>query len=101
MPSSFQSKCYELLRRIPKGRVTTYKILAEALDSRAYRAVGHAMAVNPDPIHTPCHRVVCSDGRTGQYAMGSDRKIALLRSEGVEIMQGRILDFEKRLYHFD
>ena len=98
---SFNERCYALLRQIPKGKVTTYKLLAEALGTKAYRAVGNAMARNPDLVRTPCHRVVRSDGGVGGYAKGSDTKIALLRSEGVAVTNGKIDPLEEYLFTFD
>ncbi|MBI3026936.1 MGMT family protein, partial [Candidatus Woesearchaeota archaeon] len=48
MPSeSFNEKIYELLKKVPKGKVTTYKELAHSAGTRAYRAVGQAMRCNP------------------------------------------------------
>jgi len=44
---SFSDKVYDILRKVPKGRVTTYKEIAHALGSRAYRGVGQAMKKNP------------------------------------------------------
>ncbi|NOQ37063.1 MAG: methylated-DNA--[protein]-cysteine S-methyltransferase [Methylococcaceae bacterium] len=98
---SFNEKCYQLLSRIPEGRVTTYKEIAQALKTKAYRAVGNAMANNKTPIVIPCHRVVKSNGEIGNYALGVDKKIALLKQEGVSVENGRICDFSKRLYRFD
>ena len=97
---SFNERCYALLRTIPKGKVTTYKLLAEALGTKAYRAVGNAMARNPDLVRTPCHRVVRSDGGVGGYAKGSDEKIALLKSEGVIVTDGKIDPLERYLFAF-
>lgn len=97
---SFNERCYQLLHRIPKGKVTTYKELARALGTRAYRAVGTAMAKNPDLINTPCHRVVRSDGQIGQYALGSDKKCELLLSEGVDIKDLKVQSFEKYFFKF-
>jgi methylated-DNA-[protein]-cysteine S-methyltransferase len=102
MPAkSFNERCYALLRLIPKGRVTTYKIIAEALGTKAYRAVGNAMAHNPDLVTTPCHRVVGSDGSIGGYALGTDKKIALLRAEGIAVQNGKIVNFEALLFRFE
>lgn len=98
---SFNEQCYELLKRIPKGRVTTYKLMAEALGTKAYRAVGNAMAKNPDLVTVPCHRVVKSDGGIGGYALGREKKIELLRSEGVEVEDGRVVEPAALLYRFD
>ncbi len=98
---SFNQKIYSLLKKVPKGKVTTYKALAEALDTKAYRAVGQAMRCNPYAPKVPCHRVVSSDGRIGGF-MGSinpdskevKKKIKLLRKEGVKV-RGNKIDLKK------
>ncbi len=97
---SFNEKCYELLKLIPPGRVSTYKAIAAALQTRAYQAVGNAMAHNPNPIVVPCHRVVKSGGELGEFALGEAKKIELLQKEGVEIENGRVRDFQKLYYDF-
>ena len=97
---SFAEKCYQLLLRVPEGQVTTYKELAQALGSRAYRAVGQAMNRNPRLIEIPCHRVVCSDGEIGGYALGVEKKIELLQKEGVVIKGNRVEGMESILYRF-
>jgi len=95
----FSMKCVEIGRcrgfqrrvlletmRIPRGRVTSYGALAEAIRAPgAARAVGSALARNPFPLIIPCHRVVKSDGYAGQFGGGREMKKALLRMEGVEI----------------
>lgn len=50
---TFADKAYELLRKVPKGRVTTYKEIAHALGTRAYRGVGQAMRKNPYAPEVP------------------------------------------------
>jgi methylated-DNA-[protein]-cysteine S-methyltransferase len=103
--TSFNEKVYAMLRTVPKGRVTTYKNLANRLGTRAYRAVGRAMACNPYAPHTPCHRVVSSDGTIGGFSGTKElnsapirKKIAMLRKEGVVVKNGRIVNFEKISY---
>lgn len=96
----FYEQCYEVLRQVPKGHVTTYQEIAHALGSKAYRAVGSAMAKNTDIPNTPCHRVVKSDGSIGNYALGADKKIAILKEEEVEVQNGKVVDFEKVLFRF-
>ena len=98
---AFTAQCYALLKQIPAGRVTSYKELAKALNTKAYRAVGSAMAKNTDLIKTPCHRVVKSNGEVGEYALGSEEKIALLEKEGVKIIDKKVQDFENILFRFD
>lgn len=90
MPTKFQQECWELLKLIPKGKVTTYAAIAQALNSKAYRAVGQAMNKNPHPVVVPCHRVVASTGALHGYAYGLEKKQELLESEGIEIKDGRI-----------
>ncbi len=98
--NSFEQRCYELLKQIPKGKVTTYGEIARALDSRAWRAVGSAMAKNRQLFVIPCHRVVRSDGNIGQYALGADKKSELLQSEGVEINSGKVKDLGSYMHTF-
>ena len=74
---NFNDKCYNLITQIPKGKISTYKEIAKALNTKAYRAVGNAMAKNPNLIFVPCHRVIRSDGSIGGYALGINKKINL------------------------
>ncbi len=97
---NFSDRCYELLCQVPKGKVTTYQAIAHALDSKAYRAVGTAMAKNPNPIVVPCHRVVKSNTQIGNYAFGIDKKIALLEKEGIVVKNGKIVNFADVFYDF-
>ena len=86
----FYDKCYEVLRKVPSGKVTTYKDIAIALHSKAYRAVGNAMKNNPYAPDVPCHRVVNSDGSVGNYARGKKSKIKMLKREGIKIKSDKI-----------
>jgi len=101
MTTDFTAQCYVLIKQIPEGRVTSYKEIAKALNSRAYRAVGSAMAKNKDLITIPCHRVVKSDGKVGGYALGTETKIALLEKEGVKIKDKEVQDFDTLLFRFE
>jgi len=93
-------KLYDLLCKIPKGKVTTYKELAVKLRTKGYRAVGQIVGANPNAPQVPCHRVVKSDGSLGGYAFGIEKKIKILATEGVKIDDGKIVDFEKKLFKF-
>jgi methylated-DNA-[protein]-cysteine S-methyltransferase len=97
---TFNQRCYELLNQIPSGKVTTYKEIAKALGTKAYRAVGNAMAHNPNLITTPCHRVVKSTAEIGNYALGIEKKIALLEKENVRVREGKVENFEAVFYRF-
>lgn len=100
---NFNERCYELLRKVPKGKVTTYKALAHAVGTRAYRAVGNAMNKNPDSFlttkKTPCHRVINANGDIGGFAGNVKEKIRLLQEEGVVIVNNTI-DLKKFEYIF-
>ena len=97
---NFNQQCYELLSKIPEGKISTYKEIAKALNTKAYRAVGNAVAKNPNPIVVPCHRVINSNGLIGGYALGVNKKISLLKKEGMTIRKGKVLDYEKNIYSF-
>ncbi len=99
MAKNFSEKCYELLKKIPKGKVVTYKQIASKLRTKAYRAVGNAMSINPHAPRVPCHRVVCSDGKIGGYSKGISKKIKLLKSEGIEIKNNKV-DLKKYKFNF-
>ena len=103
MATELKERVWQKLNEIPKGKVTTYKLLAYALRSRAVRAVASAVGKNPNAPQTPCHRVVRSNGKIGNYThpLGVDRKIELLNSEGVEVnTKGYIVDFKNKIYEF-
>ncbi|RMF30365.1 MAG: MGMT family protein [Candidatus Nitrosothermus koennekii] len=87
---------YELLKRIPEGRITTYKALAMALGKpKASRVIGNILKNNPNPVIVPCHRVVRSDGKIGGYAYGKNVKKILLEIEGININNDTIVSFDK------
>ncbi len=82
----FQRTVLQAALRVPRGQVVTYAEIAKQIGKpKAFRAVGQALRRNPIPIVIPCHRVIASDGTLGGYAgeMGSQRKIKLLKLEGV------------------
>ncbi len=99
--SNFNERCYKLLKLVPEGKVTTYSEIAKALNSKACRAVGSAMARNSNLLVIPCHRVIRSDGYIGNYALGADKKAELLIKEGVAVSNGKVKDLGKVLYRFD
>ena len=81
---AFQQSVLRLTCRIPRGRVSTYHAIAVKLGRpQGARAVGQALATNPFPLMSPCHRVIRSDGQPGGYLGGCDMKRALLGMEGV------------------
>ena len=77
--TNFQLKVWEALLRIPPGRITSYRALAEALGlPRSARAVGGAVAANPVSYLIPCHRVIRETGRISNYEWGPARKRVML-----------------------
>ena len=79
---SFREKVLEIVRNIPKGSVMTYKTVAFLAGSpRACRTVGSIMSKNFDES-IPCHRVIRSDGKLGEYNRGAELKGERLRMEG-------------------
>lgn len=97
---SFNENCYSLLKKVPKGKLTTYKDIASALGTRAYRAVGNALHKNPHAPKVPCHRVVKSNGKVGGFALGKRKKIEMLKKEGIIIKGDKVVDFSGYLYKF-
>ncbi len=90
------SDVYDILSRIPEGKVTTYGDIAKALGRPgASRAIGRILNKNPNPIIVPCHRVVMSDGSIGGYAFGRARKKELLKKEGMRFTGYDLPDFAK------
>lgn len=80
--TAFQRAVWLALRRIPRGRTSTYGDIARTINApKAVRAVGAAIGKNPLSIMVPCHRVVGSNGKLTGYAGGLDRKQALLTLE--------------------
>jgi len=105
MPAFYQ-KVYRLLKKVPAGKVTTYKALAHTLGIRAYQAIGQAMRNNPYAPRIPCHRVIKSDGTLGGF-MGKTRgpaiekKKKMLEKEGIKFAGDKVQNFPKTLHKFN
>ena len=98
---NLEKRVYKKLSQIPKGKITTYGELAKAVDLKnGQRVIGRIMNKNHFPVIIPCHRVVNSDGKIGGYSYGEKVKTKMLSQEGLEIKNGKILDFEKRIFRF-
>lgn len=82
---TFKQKIYLVVKKIPRGKVLTYKEVARRAGSpKAYRAVGNILNQNMDP-KVPCHRVIRLDGKIGGYNRGRNAKIRILKLEGYKI----------------
>ncbi len=89
MPTEFQARVYALVCQIPRGKVTTYKAIADQLDCGSCQAIGQALKNNPYAPEVPCHRVVNSDLSLGGFCgkkQGPEalRKKTMLLEEGVQ-----------------
>ena len=90
------SHVYNIVAHIPEGKVTTYGDIARALGHpRASRLIGRILNKNPNPILTPCHRVIKSNGNIGGYAFGKARKKELLKKEGLCFVGDSTTEFAK------
>ena len=97
---NLDTKVYKLLMMVPKGKVTTYKAIADALGTKGYRAVGSILNKNPHTEDVPCYKVVNSNGTLGGYSKGLDEKIRKLRKDRIKVSDGKIKKFEKIVYKF-
>ena len=87
-----KKRVYNKLKGVPKGKVITYKEIARAVNSKAYRFVGMCMKHNKDPKNIPCYKVVKSNGEIGNYSApgGINKKISLLKLDGIRVTNKRV-----------
>ena len=91
--TEFQKRVWNAIATTPYASTLTYKQLAEKSgNASAFRAVAGACGANPIAIVIPCHRIISSTGKIGGYTGGLKRKIALLKSEGIELTRGGVHD---------
>lgn len=89
--SDFRQTIWQMLCKIPYGEVTTYGEIAKkiamnaGIKSMSAQAVGNAVGHNPISVIIPCHRVIGTGGNLTGYAGGIEKKIFLLRHEGVDV----------------
>jgi len=96
--TEFEASVLEYIKKIPKGKLTTYANIAKAIGHPgAARAVGNALNKNPWAPKVPCHRVVKSNGAIGGYAQGVKTKVKYLGQEGVIVRQGKVVGFKEKL----
>lgn len=101
MESNFFERVYEIARKIPYGRVTSYGAIAKALGSgRSARMVGWAMNASHNFEDIPAHRVVNRNGLlTGKHHFqGTNLMQQLLESEGIRVVDNQIVDFKKHFW---
>ncbi|MFH1974469.1 MAG: methylated-DNA--[protein]-cysteine S-methyltransferase [Pseudomonadota bacterium] len=90
--TEFQLLVLRAEHRIPRGSISTYRLIAEYIGKRnGARAVGNALANDPFPLIVPCHRAIRSDRHLGGYQGGLEMKRALLGKEGIPFdNEGRV-----------
>lgn len=95
-------KIYEKVCQIPKGKVSTYGIIAAKCGIKNPRVIGFALHKNKKPIEVPCHRVVNRFGKLSAAFVfgGVNIQKQWLNSEGVEVIDNTV-DLEKYLYTFE
>lgn len=82
--TAFQQAVWKALMAIPQGATCTYKEIAATIGRpKAVRAVGAAVGANPISYLIPCHRVIRTDGKLGGYRWGLERKVQMLKAEGI------------------
>ncbi len=99
---SFFEKVYEVAKKIPYGRVTSYGAIAKYLGmSRSARMVGWAMNASHGNSDIPAHRVVNRNGLlTGKHHFEGSRLMQqLLESEGIEVKDSQVVDFKKLFWN--
>ncbi|MDE7182453.1 MAG: MGMT family protein [Clostridia bacterium] len=102
MTQNFFERVYEVVKKVPKGKVTTYGDVARAIGApRCSRQVGWALHVNPEQGVIPCHRVIFANGALSYgFAFGGlEAQKAMLISEGVEVSADNKVDLKK--YRFE
>ncbi|NQY65253.1 MAG: methylated-DNA--[protein]-cysteine S-methyltransferase [Alteromonadaceae bacterium] len=89
--TQFQQSVWHCLLQIPFGETLSYGAIADMLNNpKAVRAVGGANGRNPISLIVPCHRVIGSNGTLTGYAGGIERKLWLLKHEGIEVGNSKV-----------
>ncbi|MGC8699004.1 MAG: MGMT family protein [Candidatus Acidifodinimicrobium sp.] len=96
MNNDTRIRILKALRKIPRGKVTTYKALAKRFNVTP-REVGRVLSTNDRPEYYPCYKVVKSNREIGGYTIGNknnektkSEKIKRLKADGVEVRDGRV-----------
>lgn len=98
MEENFFERVYQIARQIPYGRVTSYGAIAKSLGAaRSARMVGWAMNASHNLENVPAHRVVNRNGMLSgkHHFQGTNLMQQLLESEGVDVVDNQIVDFER------
>ena len=97
--TEFERKVYLITFRIPQGKISTYKRVAEKIGNpKAYRAVANALHKNPLSPIVPCHRVVSSDGSFNGEKEGAECRRSMVKKEGILIKNNKVKISKEILY---
>lgn len=100
-PNTFE-RVYEVVKKIPVGKVTTYGQIAHLLGNpHLSQVVGYALHSNPNPSIIPCHRVVNRFGALAEaFAFGGiNEQRKLLKKEGITFLENGNIDLEKHMWY--
>jgi|SRR3989344_7890599 len=100
---NFNERVYEICKKIPIGKVSTYKEIARLMNTKAYRAVGKALSCNPYAPKVPCHRILNSKGELHGFKGKKDKialksKKELLEKEGIQFNGNLVVNFKNVFY---
>jgi len=97
---SLRNKIYQIVAAIPKGRVSTYGLIALKAGGGGPRYVGWCLHHNPDHNSIPCHRIVGASGKLANtFAFGGlQGQKKYLEEDGIKVASGRVVDFAKVLW---
>lgn len=93
---------YDVVRRIPKGKVCTYGQVAHILGKpNLARVVGYALHANPDPNTIPCHRIVNRFGEVSEAFVfgGANVQHDLLINENVKFLENGRVDLKTHMWY--
>ena len=90
---------YQIVRSIPAGKVATYGQIAKLTGINSPRVVGNILHNNPDPVGTPCYKVVNHQGRVAEnFGSGKQTQIDKLKADGVTFVKPDYVDLAKHLW---
>ncbi len=105
--NDFDRKVWNVIKKVPRGKIVTYKMIGEKSKTKSYRRIGLACKRSPGMKKgIPCHRVVNSKGFLHGFNTGIEEKKVLLQKEGIKLEEKKIKDkidykiinFENKLF---
>ncbi len=97
---NLQKQVYNAVKTVPKGMVTTYGEISQAIGLKSSRLIGKILSLNTDFKSIPCYKVVKSNGHVSGYNQGINKKIRLLKADGITVKNFKIVNFKEKLFKF-